>query len=162
SANKLPAGRLADLLPYDELAGALLATAAQRRAAAAQALLLGRAGLVPEAELPVPGGLLRAWAALDTRGPRRLPGRAWRRAGPRPAVARRQRAGAGDGGQRAPAELPRAGSGARRRHALGGGLALLSTPAGPAGEPRQPLHDRRAGGGLGCEEDVARRLPPTG
>jgi hypothetical protein len=77
SANKEPCRRLAEALPYDELVGALLARPAARRADAAQALLLGRAGLLPEQEQPVPGGLLQEWAALD-RGHPTLPRQAWR------------------------------------------------------------------------------------
>ncbi len=76
SANKEPCARLAELLPYEDLAAALLARPPARRADAAQALLLGRAGLLPATEAPVPGGLLREWAALDDGAPG-LPRRAW-------------------------------------------------------------------------------------
>ena len=78
ATNKDPARRLAEALPYAELAASLWTRGPERRAEAAQALLLGRAGLLPEVELPVPAGILREWALLDDRDPRRLPRSAWR------------------------------------------------------------------------------------
>ncbi len=84
SANKQACRQLAETIPYLELVAALGERSPDRRVATAQALLIGRAGLLPTSELPVPGELLREWALLDVPGSARLDCRAWRLQSSRP------------------------------------------------------------------------------
>jgi hypothetical protein len=60
SANQAACRRLSELVPYDEVATEALARPLERRADVVQALLLGHGGLLPVAELAVPGRMLNA------------------------------------------------------------------------------------------------------
>jgi hypothetical protein len=76
SANQAACRRLADAVPYDELASEALTRPLGRRLDAVRALLLGHGGLLPVEAAAVPGGILREWAALDD-GAARMPARSW-------------------------------------------------------------------------------------
>jgi len=84
SRNKEPCRRLAELVPLAELRCVLAERPPAQRAEIAQALLLGRAGLLPAHAQALPEGLWRAWQALDDGRPSPLRG-SWRRDGARPA-----------------------------------------------------------------------------